>query len=218
MLLDEADDLTRGFQEALRRMMETAQHIRFIITANVMGRQIPPILSRCSILRFYPLEYSLIERKIQQICKEEKISVTSDAHELLYANTNGDLRKLINLLQSASILTKNITIKTIQELLGVLSDQEVSTLLIPLFNNEPDGLTKSHQVLKTLLYENGYSFTKILDRISEEVQNTSFLTINQKIPVNITIGEVDYRLAEGTDAELQLLGILAKIRQMKIET
>ena len=218
LLLDEADDLTRNFQEALRRMMETSQHIRFIIIVNVMGKLIPPILSRCTILRFYPLERHLVEAKIQQVCKEEDISVTPDAYELLYNNTKGDLRKLINILQSASILTKNISIQTIQELLGLVSLAEITALLTPLFNNEPEGLIKAHQELKVLLYVQGYSFIKILDKISEEIQNTSSLSIDQKIPVNVAIGEVDYRLTEGTDAELQLLGILAKIKQVKIES
>src|SRR3989304_7923148 len=46
LLFDEADDLGKDFQSALRRTMEKSPHIRFIYILNVGGTLIPAIESR----------------------------------------------------------------------------------------------------------------------------------------------------------------------------
>jgi replication factor C subunit 2/4 len=59
IILDEADSLTEGAQQALRMIMSNyAETTRFVLSCNNSSKIIEPIQSRCIILRFSKLKDS----------------------------------------------------------------------------------------------------------------------------------------------------------------
>ena len=107
VLLDEADNMTADAQQALRRLMELySANTRFILTANYPSKIIEPIQSRCAVFRFTPLKKEDVVGRLMYICQNENIKCYDKALELIYELSEGDMRKAINILQSAAAISE----------------------------------------------------------------------------------------------------------------
>ena len=111
-LLDEIDGMTRDSQRALKRVMERAINVRFIITCNEHSDVDYAIRSRCANYWFEPLSYGDMYKCLWYISTEEKFKI--DDNELLeYSKAiNGDMRRGINELQACAFSGTNITEKS----------------------------------------------------------------------------------------------------------
>lgn len=105
IILDEADSLTSDAQGALRRVMEVHSKItRFCLCCNYVSRIVDPIASRCSKFRFKALEGGQAEGRVKEILAAEKVKYEDGVIERALKVSEGDLRRAINLLQSAARL------------------------------------------------------------------------------------------------------------------
>lgn len=78
IILDEADSMTDGAQQALRRTMEIYSNTtRFALACNNSEKIIEPIQSRCAMLRYGKLSDAQILAKVLQVCKKEDVSNSS---------------------------------------------------------------------------------------------------------------------------------------------
>ncbi|OBZ79681.1 Replication factor C subunit 4 [Grifola frondosa] len=101
IILDEADSMTAGAQQALRRTMEIyANTTRFALACNMSNKIIEPIQSRCAILRYAKLRDSEILKRLLEICELEKVKYNDDGLTALIFTSEGDMRQAINNLQS----------------------------------------------------------------------------------------------------------------------
>ena len=106
LFLDEADALTTDAQAALRRTMETyARTCRFILSCNYSSKIIDPIQSRCAIYRFKPLAADAVKEEARRIAGREGLSITKEAMDAIVYIAQGDMRKAINALQGAAIIS-----------------------------------------------------------------------------------------------------------------
>lgn len=77
IILDEADSMTAGAQQALRRTMEIYSNTtRFALACNSSDKIIEPIQSRCAMLRYGKLSDAQILAKIIDICKKEDVGIS----------------------------------------------------------------------------------------------------------------------------------------------
>lgn len=103
IILDEADAMTSAAQNALRRVMEKfVRNIRFIIICNYVGQIIPPLQSRCTRFRFAPLPLPALQERLDFVAREEKLAVSEEASQALIRIANGDMRRVLNVLQAAA--------------------------------------------------------------------------------------------------------------------
>ncbi|WLF81316.1 Subunit of heteropentameric Replication factor C (RF-C) [Lodderomyces elongisporus] len=117
IILDEADSMTNDAQSALRRTMETYANItRFALVCNYITRIIDPLASRCSKFRFKLLNNENSLNRLKYIAKEENLHLDENGapdevlNEVLRIS-NGDMRKAITYLQSASKLSSSLQLE-----------------------------------------------------------------------------------------------------------
>eukprot|EP01018_Ginkgo_biloba_P012608 Gb_10901 [translate_table: standard] len=74
IILDEADSMTSGAQQALRRTMEIfSNSTRFALACNTSAKIIEPIQSRCAIVRFSKLSEQEILGRLMQVVEAENV-------------------------------------------------------------------------------------------------------------------------------------------------
>lgn len=116
IILDEADSMTQDAQSALRRTMETYSKItRFCLICNYVTRIIDPLASRCSKFRFKTLDQGNSLKRLEEIATNEDVNLEPGAVNALIRCSEGDLRKAITFLQSATKLvgsTRALQIKS----------------------------------------------------------------------------------------------------------
>jgi len=125
--------MTQDAQGALRRIMETYARItRFCLVCNYVTRIIEPLASRCSKFRFTPLDNDSASQRLIQIAQLENVAVSTAVINALITTSNGDLRRAITYLQSASRLASSSNPPTailpsdIQEIAGVVPDSAIN--------------------------------------------------------------------------------------------
>jgi replication factor C subunit 3/5 len=101
IILDEIDAMTDDAQAILRKVIEKyVNNVRFCFICNYLKKINPAIQSRCVIFRFNPIPRDSMYSYIEKVCENEKIFITNNAMELVIKRSNGDMRKLLNILQS----------------------------------------------------------------------------------------------------------------------
>lgn len=72
--MDEADSMTGGAQQALRRTMELYTNTtRFALACNESSKIIEPLQSRCAVLRYEKLKDEEILERLLEICEQEQV-------------------------------------------------------------------------------------------------------------------------------------------------
>jgi replication factor C subunit 2/4 len=103
VILDEADSMTSGAQQALRRTMEIySATTRFAFACNQSNKIIEPLQSRCAILRYARLTDAQVVRRIMQVIEAEDVQYSDDGLAALVFSAEGDMRQAINNLQSTN--------------------------------------------------------------------------------------------------------------------
>ena len=101
IILDEIDAMTEDAQAILRKVVEKyVNNVRFCFICNYLKKINPAIQSRCIIFRFKPIPEINMECFVNDICKKENIKININAIKLIIKRSNGDMRKLLNILQS----------------------------------------------------------------------------------------------------------------------
>ena len=103
IILDEADSMTTGAQQALRMIMtEYSSTTRFALACNDSSKIIEPIQSRCSIMRFTRLAEEELLESIQNVIDKEQINYEQKGIEALIYLADGDMRAALNNLQATA--------------------------------------------------------------------------------------------------------------------
>lgn len=214
MILDEADNMTSDAQQALRRTMERyTGTCRFVMCANYSGRIIEPIQSRCAPFRFTYLPREEHDRYLNQIAKDEKVKVSAEWLDAIFEVCGGDLRKAINTLQAAASLGKPIDAKVVYSITGKAHPADVQKMI----KTAMDGnFVEARKQLREMIQKYGVAGSDVIRQIHSEIFRAE-IPEEWKIKLVGIVGEVDYRLVEGSDEEIQLSALLAKLVEAGLE-
>jgi len=208
IFLDEADALTPEAQHALRRTMERySSTTRFIFSANYASKIIEPIQSRCVVLRFKLLNEEEVKAYVKRLAKGEKLEIDDKAVSALVYVSEGDLRKLTNILQSAAVLDRKISEKTIYDISSRARPKEISSMLRYALTGD---FVKARTELNALMFSYGMSGEDILMQCYREALNME-IKDEQKLNLVKSIGEYNFRIVEGANERIQLEAMLASI-------
>ena len=206
IFLDEADALTREAQQALRRTMENYSNTcRFILSCNYSSKIIDPIQSRCALFRFKLLEKKDIDKIIQRIAEKEKLEIDEKAKESLYEASEGDCRRVINLIQSTASISPNITAELMDTIISSAKPADIKVVLEYALSGD---FVKAREKLLDIMLRESISGHDVIKSIQREIWN---LQIEPEIKVKLTekTGEIEFRLVEGSDEFIQLEALLA---------
>lgn len=206
IFLDEADAFTREAQQALRRTMENfTTTCRFVLSCNYSSKIIDPIQSRCAIFRFKMLEKRDIEKVIKRIAETEKLEVDEQATTSLYEASEGDCRRVINLIQSTASISTKLTKDLISTIVAAAKPSDIKVVLEYALSGD---FVQSKEKLLDIMLRESISGQDIIKAIQKEIWN---LQIEPEIKVRLTekTGEIEFRLVEGSDEFIQLESLLA---------
>ena len=171
IILDEIDAMTDDAQAILRKVVEKyVNNVRFCFICNYLKKINPAIQSRCIIFRFSPIPDIYLEKFIKNICDNENIKMNNNSIKLIIKRTNGDMRKLLNILQSINMYIdgnneKNefiINENTVAKILSCPTDDNIKTILKVI---QEKSLKYSHDELIKILYDNSISLAELINCI-----------------------------------------------------
>ncbi|MDR2855026.1 MAG: replication factor C small subunit [Methanomicrobiales archaeon] len=207
LFLDEADALTNDAQSALRRTMETyAQSCRFILSCNYSSKIIDPIQSRCAIYRFKPLQDDDIAEMVRRVATDQNLLVSEEAQKALAYIAQGDMRKVVNALQGAAIITSTIAADTIYAITSTARPEEIEKLIDICFEGNFEG---ANRFLISLIRERGISPQELIGQIYR-LLITREMPRETRVKMIACLGETDYRISEGAGSDLQMSALIAQ--------
>src|SRR5208283_2451693 len=210
VILDEADEMTRDAQTALRRIMEeSSRFTRFILICNYSTSIIEPIQSRCAIFRFQRVMGGEVVGQLKKIVRAEGVKANEKVLEAVYEATSGDLRQAINLLQAASAGAGEVTLEKINAVTGASVKQKAAEIIGLALDGDFEG-SRVKLVELTRVY--GVPDSDFLRFASEAVTGSKTDRMSEAIRV---LAEYDYRLLMGASPEIQLTAMLAELASLK---
>jgi replication factor C small subunit len=177
---------------------------------NYPSKIIPPIQSRCAIFRFSPLKKEDIAKKLKEIAEKEGLNLTESGLEAIIYVSEGDMRKAINVLQTAAALSDVIDDEIVYKVSSRARPEEVKKMMQLALNGK---FIEARDLLYKLMVEWGMSGEDILNQMFREINNLD-IDERKKVELAEAIGETDFRIVEGANERIQLSALLAKMALM----
>ena len=208
IILDEADTMTPDSQFALRRIIEQYSKItRFCIICNYHNKIIDPIISRCSLFRFKPIEAEYIIQKLKYICDKENFKCSDKLINKIIDISRGDLRKAINLLQKCyNSYDDNINEELLDEMSGRIPTSKLNTLMDFILKKDMNSVNKT---LDELFLES-YSMVNQIILIHNYIINLD-IDSHKKSNILCKLAEIDQNLIKGCDEYIQFMKLVYHI-------
>ncbi|XP_075993532.1 replication factor C subunit 2 [Genypterus blacodes] len=207
IILDEADSMTDGAQQALRRIMEIySKTTRFALACNASDKIIEPIQSRCAVLRYSKLSDAQILSRLQEVVDKEQLRVCEDGLEAIIFTAQGDMRQALNNLQSTHSGFGVINSESVFK----VCDEPHPLLVKSMLGFCVEGKLDEAFRLVEQLWALGYSPEDIMGNIFR-VCKTYTMAEYLKLEFIKEIGYTHMRVAEGVNSLLQMAALLARL-------
>ncbi len=140
-VIDECHMLSTAASNALLKTIEEPpERVVFILATTNPERVINTIQSRCQKFDFKRISSNTIFNNLSAIANKESIKFEDQALKLIAKRSNGGMRDAQSLLDQLSLLPNGITTKNVQNLLGEVSENDLTDLINALINNQPESL------------------------------------------------------------------------------
>ncbi|KAF5943296.1 hypothetical protein HYC85_020938 [Camellia sinensis] len=168
IILDEADSMTSGAQQALRRTMEIySNSTRFALACNISSKIIEPIQSRCALVRFARLSDQEILSRLMVVVEAEKVPYVPEGLEAIIFTADGDMRQALNNLQATYSGFRFVN----QENVFKVCDQPHPLHVKNMVRNVLEGKFDDACAALKQLYDLGYSPTDIITTLFRIIKN-----------------------------------------------
>ncbi|XP_065316549.1 replication factor C subunit 2-like isoform X1 [Gordionus sp. m RMFG-2023] len=209
ILLDEADSMTEGAQQALRRTMEIySTTTRFALACNISEKIIEPIQSRCAVIRFTRLSDAQILNKLLEICKKEDLSYSEDGLEAVIYTAQGDMRQALNNLQSTNAGFGHINSENVFKVCDEPHPIQIKAMLDHCIKGE----YKPAYTIMENFWHSGFSPEDIIGSVFKVCKTlTNAPSEMCKLQFIKEIGYTHMRICEGVNSLLQLSSLISKL-------
>ncbi len=201
VILDEADAMTDDAQNSLRNIIEKHTfNARFCLICNYLNKINPALISRCIKFYFFPLDKNNIKKRIDQIIKQEKIKVTDEGKDLLIKRSKGDMRNILNTLQSMSILNSDITMENVNDFIAYPKQKYIEKM----FKWLKGDIKEAYENISNLKKQKGYSLIDIINALSEYIISNKIKNKEKIIPM---LAKIELNLASNISDRIQLMAM-----------
>ncbi len=235
-VIDECHMLSTAASNALLKTIEEPpSRVVFILATTNPERVLNTIQSRCQKFDFRRISPSDIFQHLSEIAEKESIDYEVQALKMIAKRSNGGMRDAQSLLEQLNLFPEGITIKNIQNLLGEVSEIELTNLIKTLIDNNPESLiitcnklydagNEPHQIIIGLLNitrdlllhttKNKYSdlyytsdeFRDELDKISKTINKSTIINWHNNLR------NIEYQIKSSDNPrlwfEIHLTGLL----------
>ncbi|MDC3121646.1 DNA polymerase III subunit gamma/tau [Prochlorococcus sp. AH-716-J21] len=140
-VIDECHMLSTAASNALLKTIEEPpSRVVFILATTNPERVLNTIQSRCQKFDFRRISPNDIFQHLSEIADKESIEYEVQALKMIAKRSNGGMRDAQSLLEQLNLLPEGITIKNIQNLLGEVSEIELTNLIKSLVEKNPESL------------------------------------------------------------------------------
>lgn len=214
VILDEADQMTSDAQSALRRIMEKyTDNARFCLITNYLNKIIPAIQSRCTRFRFGPLKAEQILPRMELIIAKENINISNDGKQAVYDLSQGDMRRVVNLLQSASMSFSGQLIDEVKvyQCCGHPLKSDVELVVKLLLHSD---IKTAHKEIQNLKIDKGLALQDIMTQVSLFVTNMP-LSESIKSDIYTRLADIEYHLNNGGSEKIYLSAMIAAFQEAR---
>lgn len=214
IILDEADSMTHDAQTALRRTIEEYSHITiFCFICNYESKIIDAIKSRCAIYRFEPLPKKEMRKRLQMICEKESVTIDKKSSDFLLDISRGDMRQVLNILQSAvSLNPQKTSIKTLKMVAGVIPERIIESIYNDCKNKSSKNRYKNVSKMANEMLSLGYPILRIYNSLIECIINDEDITDYKKAKFIQFISDSDNKIRTSADPYIQLVWLFNEIQ------
>ena len=140
-IIDEVHMLsTAAFNALLKTLEEPPLHVVFVLATTDPQRVLPTIISRCQRFDYRRIPVEAMVAHLQKIAALENINITSEAVQVIAQIAQGGLRDAESLLDQLSLLSGQVTIERIWDLVGSCSEPDLMALLQAIAQNNPEAV------------------------------------------------------------------------------
>ncbi|KAI5819854.1 P-loop containing nucleoside triphosphate hydrolase protein [Pyronema omphalodes] len=208
IILDEADSMTNGAQQALRRTMEIySSTTRFAFACNQSNKIIEPLQSRCAILRYSRLSNDEVTKRLIEIIKMENVEYSEDGLAALIFTAEGDMRQAINNLQSTVAGFGFVSGDNVFKVVDTPHPIAVQTMIKACYEGKIDDALERLEEL----WDKGYSAVDVISTMFRVTKTVDTLSEHSKLEFIKEIGFTHMRILEGVSTLLQLKGCIARL-------
>ncbi len=208
LYLDEADNLTKDAQAALRRVMEQySDQTRFILSCNYPSKLIDPIQSRCTPLPFRRLDDTEIEELLTRILEKEGVDYQESAVGKIVEYVQGDARRAVQTLQT-SVESGELTENIIQVVGGQVDDETVEEMISKCFNGQMD---EAHEMVVTEILPNVTDYSRFTNTLMKKIQYSDELPDDVRWYAISQIGDLERNIMEGANPHTQITSYLSTL-------
>lgn len=161
-IIDEVHMLSIGaFNALLKTLEEPPAHVIFIL-ATTDAQKIPvTVVSRCQKFDFHQLSSDTISNYLLTICEAEGIKAIKEATDEIAYLSDGAMRDALGLLdQILGIVSSELTIESVEEIIKTVSKQKLEDLYISIENNDAEKIS----AIVNEVEKEGYDFTSFINK------------------------------------------------------
>ena len=149
--------------------------------------------------------------KLTEICDSENLSITEGAKEAIVTLSGGDMRKVLNVLESASLAHDEISEDDIYSCTGKPSPSDVDIIMKSLLK---DGYKKAFKTFMDLKLNLSLTLEDLVSNIHKAVMKTD-LNNKMKIYLAIRLSDIEQRIAVGCNEKLQVASIVGAFIEIR---
>ncbi len=144
-IIDEVHMMTSGaFNALLKTIEEPPTHVVFIFATTEPNKVLPTIISRCQRFDFNKVSTNDIVRRLNVVCKEEKIEIEEEGLQLIAQLADGGMRDALSILdQCVAYCSSHIDVDDIRQIYGVLTSEDIGQLYSYVYSKEVDTLIET---------------------------------------------------------------------------